>query len=91
MADAAAEMEEGGMVRTFKDLFAGAAGGIAQVLLGESHGSWLHLSGSFKLPSCLSSRVQRKAGGQQVFFSFRFTISPHCSQRMHLEFLSRDR
>jgi solute carrier family 25 carnitine/acylcarnitine transporter 20/29 len=41
MADAAAEMEEGGMVRTFKDLFAGAAGGIAQVLLGESHG-WSH-------------------------------------------------
>ncbi len=36
MADAAAELEEGGMVRTFKDLFAGAAGGIAQVLLGES-------------------------------------------------------
>lgn len=35
MADAAAEMEEGGMVRTLKDLFAGAAGGIAQVLLGE--------------------------------------------------------
>jgi len=33
MADAAAEMEEGGMVRTLKDLFAGAAGGIAQVLL----------------------------------------------------------
>lgn len=35
MADAAAEMEEGGMLRTMKDLFAGAAGGIAQVLLGE--------------------------------------------------------
>lgn len=35
MADAAAELEEGGMVRTLKDLFAGAAGGIAQVLLGE--------------------------------------------------------
>ncbi|KAE8445590.1 hypothetical protein EG329_013223 [Mollisiaceae sp. DMI_Dod_QoI] len=35
MADAAAELEEGGMVRTFKDLFAGAAGGIAQVLLGQ--------------------------------------------------------
>jgi hypothetical protein len=44
MADAAAEMEEGGMVRTFKDLFAGAAGGIAQVLLGESHGSFLILA-----------------------------------------------
>lgn len=35
MADAAADIEEGGMVRTLKDLFAGAAGGIAQVLLGE--------------------------------------------------------
>jgi solute carrier family 25 (mitochondrial carnitine/acylcarnitine transporter), member 20/29 len=36
MADAAAEIEEGGLKRTLKDLFAGAAGGIAQVLLGES-------------------------------------------------------
>jgi len=35
MADAAAELEEGGMMRTLKDLFAGAAGGIAQVLLGQ--------------------------------------------------------
>ena len=35
MADAAEGLEEGGMVRTFKDLFAGATGGIAQVLLGE--------------------------------------------------------
>jgi len=35
MADAAAELDEGGVVRTLKDLFAGAAGGIAQVLLGE--------------------------------------------------------
>jgi hypothetical protein len=35
MADAAAaEIEEGGM-KVAKDLFAGAAGGIAQVLLGE--------------------------------------------------------
>jgi len=33
MGDAAAE--EGGMMRTLKDLFAGAAGGIAQVLLGQ--------------------------------------------------------
>lgn len=33
--DAAAELEEGGVTRTLKDLFAGAAGGIAQVLLGE--------------------------------------------------------
>jgi len=35
MADAAAELDEGGISRTLKDLFAGAAGGIAQVLLGE--------------------------------------------------------
>jgi len=35
MADAAEVLEEGGMVRTLKDLFAGAAGGIAQVLLGQ--------------------------------------------------------
>lgn len=35
MADIAAEIEEGGFARTLKDLFAGAAGGIAQVLLGE--------------------------------------------------------
>ena len=34
MADAAAELDEGGVTRTLKDLFAGAAGGIAQVLLG---------------------------------------------------------
>ena len=36
MADGPAELEEGGIKRTLKDLFAGAAGGIAQVLLGES-------------------------------------------------------
>jgi hypothetical protein len=41
MADAANDMEEHGMVRTLKDLFAGAAGGIAQVLLGAF---CLHLS-----------------------------------------------
>jgi len=34
MADGSAELEEGGFVRTLKDLFAGAAGGVAQVLLG---------------------------------------------------------
>lgn len=34
MADAAADMEERGMVETAKDLFSGAAGGIAQVLIG---------------------------------------------------------
>ena len=36
MADAAAELDEGGIKRTLKDLFAGAAGGVAQVLLGQS-------------------------------------------------------
>ncbi|TVY43978.1 Carrier protein YMC1, mitochondrial [Lachnellula occidentalis] len=35
MADIAAEIEEGGLKRTLKDLFAGGAGGIAQVLLGQ--------------------------------------------------------
>ncbi|RAL64569.1 hypothetical protein DID88_001604 [Monilinia fructigena] len=35
MADVAAELEEGGFKRTLKDLFAGAAGGVAQVLLGQ--------------------------------------------------------
>ena len=35
MAEAAeAEIDQGGLARTAKDLFAGAAGGIAQVLLG---------------------------------------------------------
>lgn len=32
MADA--ELDSGGLERTLKDLFAGAAGGVAQVLLG---------------------------------------------------------
>ncbi|RFU28388.1 hypothetical protein B7463_g7941, partial [Scytalidium lignicola] len=35
MADAAADLEDHGLTRTLKDLFAGAAGGIAQVLLGQ--------------------------------------------------------
>ena len=47
MADAAAEIEAGGLTRTLKDLFAGAAGGIAQVLLGEFKTS---LSYSFLTP-----------------------------------------
>ena len=29
------DVEAGGLKRTFKDLFAGAAGGVAQVLLGQ--------------------------------------------------------
>lgn len=35
MADIAAEFDEGGFAKTAKDLISGAAGGIAQVLLGE--------------------------------------------------------
>jgi hypothetical protein len=35
MADAAADVDERGVSQTAKDLFAGAAGGIAQVLLGK--------------------------------------------------------
>lgn len=36
MADAAADIEGRGFSQTAKDLFSGAAGGIAQVLIGES-------------------------------------------------------
>ena len=32
------ETEAGSLTRTLKDLFAGAAGGVAQVLLGEQRG-----------------------------------------------------
>lgn len=35
MADAAADIEERGMAQTAKDLFAGAVGGVAQVLIGQ--------------------------------------------------------
>jgi hypothetical protein len=35
MAEAEQELQAGGFVRTLKDLFAGAAGGVAQVLLGQ--------------------------------------------------------
>lgn len=34
MADV--DLDAGGLKQTFKDLFAGAAGGVAQVLLGKS-------------------------------------------------------
>jgi len=37
MTDAVTELEEGGLERTLKDLFAGATGGIAQVLIGTLH------------------------------------------------------
>lgn len=36
MADAAELIEEQGFKQTAKDLFAGAVGGVAQVLLGKS-------------------------------------------------------
>ena len=38
-----AEVDTGGLKRTLKDLFAGAAGGIAQVLLGKSTKASLRL------------------------------------------------
>lgn len=66
MADAANEIEEGGLKRTLKDLFAGAAGGIAQVLLGELNvTSWLFISFSSPNPYqkvLLFHRSQRKTG-----------------------------
>jgi hypothetical protein len=34
MAEVALDVEMGGLVRTLKDLLAGAAGGVAQVLIG---------------------------------------------------------
>lgn len=34
---AVAEKEEGSLVRSLKDLFAGAVGGVAQVLIGKAH------------------------------------------------------
>lgn len=48
MADAAEELERAGVNRAVKDLFAGAVGGIAQVLLGE----WLRV-----YPSSLSESI----------------------------------
>lgn len=35
------EVEGQGLAQTLKDLFAGAAGGVAQVLLGESSQCWI--------------------------------------------------
>ena len=35
MAEVAEQQEGGGAKQTFKELFAGAAGGVAQVLIGE--------------------------------------------------------
>jgi hypothetical protein len=63
MADAAAELDEGGAVRTLKDLFAGAAGGIAQVLLGE-FGAYFFCSCSncFSIDGSISNHVQARLG-----------------------------
>lgn len=35
MAEVVEELETGGAKQTFKELFSGAAGGVAQVLIGE--------------------------------------------------------
>ena len=64
MADAAADLDEGGIKRTLKDLFAGAAGGVAQVLLGQwsiiafSGGSaiWIHYSVFHRAIFCYNNR-----------------------------------
>ena len=61
MADAAAELDEGGAVRTLKDLFAGAAGGIAQVLLGKLLGFVLLFALCISTTST-SSHVHREWG-----------------------------
>jgi hypothetical protein len=78
MADAAAEMEDGGMVRTLKDLFAGAAGGIAQVLLGESHGSFLILAQSSIVPmfniTCITEGGEGRSTSVLLFFSLCFIV-----------------
>jgi hypothetical protein len=58
MADAVADVEDGGLMRTLKDLFAGAAGGVAQVLLGMFKLSFLFVIEAMKvflLVTCLSS------------------------------------
>src|ERR1700710_2811514 len=69
MADIAAEFEEGGLTRTLKDLFAGAAGGIAQVLLGKCICSVL----SSYLPFNCSSHIWSRA----LFKDPNLTISGH--------------
>jgi hypothetical protein len=63
MADAAAELDEGGVVRTLKDLFAGAAGGIAQVLLGES-GVLFCGSCAIECHHIFPDHVRTKVGGR---------------------------
>ena len=67
MADPAAELDEGGVVRTLKDLFAGAAGGIAQVLLGTLVVSLFCCSctkrAGLNLKHLISSHVWAEVGG----------------------------
>ncbi len=46
MADV--DLDAGGFKQTFKDLFAGAAGGVAQVLLGKLSSVYNSLSLSFR-------------------------------------------
>lgn len=74
MADAAAEMEEGGMVRTLKDLFAGAAGGIAQVLLGGFGISLLRYSSGLIEISLSMVTCGRKKWGMKCC-----TVASSCS------------
>jgi hypothetical protein len=77
MADAAAELEEGGMVRTLKDLFAGGAGGIAQVLLGEFEGSKFGTPLLLLLLEKMSSRKvtwRGESGGPPTLHSCSFRV-----------------
>ncbi len=58
MADA--DLEAGGLKQTLKDLFAGAAGGVAQVLLGKSSSvyvSAIDLCSGFWVIFCVESKL----------------------------------
>jgi uncharacterized membrane protein len=71
MADAANDIEEHGFKRTLKDLFAGAAGGVAQVLLGMwdsiSHVSSLSFSSRVpRLFTVFSLTPLTRVGGSHV-------------------------
>ena len=59
---AAVEEETGRIVQTFKDLFAGAVGGVAQVLLGPSRASlelriYIHSMSHMFFDSCFESHL----------------------------------
>jgi len=66
MAEAEQELQAGGFVRILKDLFAGAAGGVAQVLLGQFNmTSIFYLRLVYVLPQDLrlcSSFISRSCG-----------------------------